>query len=58
MLSPLVGYKLFITDPWPRLKLPQTKLNPSPRKPAKETASTPRPPMAAKKAVDKANICG
>jgi len=52
----LVRYKLFISDPWPRLKLMQTRLSPNPRRHAKETANTLSLPMAAKKAVVKANI--
>jgi hypothetical protein len=45
-----------ISDPWPKPKLSQTKSNPSPRRLVKEMGSTPSHPMAAKKAVAKANI--
>jgi len=44
------------SDPWPKLKLLQTKSSPSPRRLVKGMASTPSHPMAAKKAVAKANI--
>jgi hypothetical protein len=43
-------------DPWPKLKLLQTRSNPSLRRLAKGTASTLKLLMAAKKAVAKVNI--